>query len=247
VIGRAIKTIGAIGALATLFMLGIVAVSAGDPGASRQTAKLTFGEKKPGVASGVFLDVDYVNPDDPAAKPPAVRRVVLRLASGARFDTSAPELCTASDAELMLLGESACRPGSKVGQGVVTVDTGIPGPGRFVTADVDFFNNTDQLILLSTVRGTSARTVIRAQVGSNETVTDVAMLPGTPPDGGAIDTVHVQLLRLVRGGRAYVTTPPRCPPSQRWINQVSFTYADGVTQTVDSPSPCKSAIARKAR
>ena len=24
-----------------------------------------------------------------------------------------------------------------------------------------------------------------------------------------------------------------------WINQATFTYADGVTQTVNSPSPCK--------
>jgi hypothetical protein len=172
---------------------------------------------------------------------------VVRLASGARIDTSAPQLCTASDPELMLLGESACPPGSKVGQGVVTVDTGIPGPGRIVTADVAFLNNTDQLIYVNTARGTSARTVIRADVGSNTIVTDAPLLPGTPPDGGAIDTVHISFPPLVRDGRAYVTTPPRCPPSRRWINQVSFTYADGVTQTVDSPSPCKSAVAGKTR
>jgi hypothetical protein len=245
--GRAIRIIGTVGALGALFLLGIVAVSAGVSGTSRQTAKLTFGDMKPGVATGLLESIDYVNPDDPAAKPPAVRRVVVKLAPGARFDTSAPELCTASDAELMLLGESACPLGSKVGQGVVTVDTGIPGPGRIVTADVKFFNNTNQLIFLNTIRGTSARTVIRGQVGSNEVVTDVAMLPGTPPDGGAIDTVHIYFPPLVRDGRAYVTTPPRCPPSRRWINQVSFTYADGVTQTVDSPSPCKPPVARKAR
>jgi hypothetical protein len=245
--GRAIRIIGAIGALGALFLLGIVAVSAGDPSTSRQTAKLIFGKQRPGVASGVRVDIDYVNPDDPAAKPPAVRRVVEQFAQGARIDTAAPELCTASDAELMALGESACPPGSKVGEGVVTVDTGIPGPGRIVTADVDFFNNTNQLIYLNTVRGTGARSVIRAAVGSNTVVTDVAMLPGTPPDGGAIDVVHVSFPRLVRNGRAYLTTPPRCPPSRRWINQVSFTYGDGVTQTVNSPSLCKPAVARKAR
>jgi hypothetical protein len=236
---REIRMIGAVGVLLALLLLGTVTASAAGPGGSRQTANLVFGEQRPGVASGYSVDIDYVNPDDPSAKPPAVRQVVETLASGARFDTSAPQLCTASDAQLMLLGESACPPGSKVGEGVVTVDTGIPGPGRFVTADVDFFNNTDQLIYLNTVRGTNARTVIRATVGANQVVTDAPMLPGTPPDGGAIDTVHVRFPRLVRDGRAYVTTPPNCPPGRVWINQISFTYADGVTQTVQSPSPCK--------
>lgn len=236
--GRAIRTMVA-GALAALLLLGIAAVSVGDPGPSRQTAKVTFGTKVPGAPTGLLESIDYVNPDDPSAKPPAVRRVVLRLASGARFDTSAPELCTASDPELIALGESACPPGSKVGEGVVTVDTGFPGPARFITADVDFFNNTNQLIFLNTVRGTGVRTVIRGQVSSNEVLTDVAMLPGTPPDGGAIDTVHIYLPPLVRDGRAYLTTPPRCPDSRLWINRVTFTYADGVEQTVESPTPCK--------
>src|SRR5207237_5980407 len=101
---------------------------------------------------------------------PAVRRVVLSDAPGTQIDTSVPQLCTASDAQLMLLGGAACPAGSKVGQGVVTVDSGVPGPGRFVTADVDFFNNTHQLIYLNTIRGTSARTVIRASVTSNQVV-----------------------------------------------------------------------------
>ena len=35
--------------------------------------------------------IDYVNPDDRDAKPPAVRRVVEVLASGSRIDTSVPE------------------------------------------------------------------------------------------------------------------------------------------------------------
>jgi len=228
-------------------VLGTVTASAADPGSSRQTAKLIFGKKKPGVASGVFVDIDYVNPDHPAAKPPAVRRVVLRPAPGARFDTSVPELCAASDAELMLLGESACPPGSKVGEGVVTVDTGIPGPARIVTADVDFLNNAGQLIYVNTVRGTGARTVIRAQVSSNEIVTDAGMLPGTPPDGGAIDTVHVNFPPLVHGGHGYFTTPPRCPASRQWTNQLSFTYADGVQQTVQNTSPCKRVRHHRAR
>ncbi|MGH2981625.1 MAG: hypothetical protein ACRDKV_06250 [Solirubrobacterales bacterium] len=232
-------------ALGALFLLWIVAVSAGNPGASRQTAELTFGKKKPGVGTGLFVNIDYMNPDDPGAKPPAVRRVVERLAKGARLDTSVPDACTASDAELMALGEPACPAASKVGEGVVTVDSGLPGPARFVTADVDFFNNTNQLIYLNTVRGTAARTVIRASVSSDAVTTDVALLPGTPPDGAAIDTVHAHFPPLVRDGQAYATTPPRCPRSRLWVNRVSFTYADGVQQSVDSPTPCKKRVATR--
>src|SRR2546430_6064169 len=115
--GRAIRTIAFANLLGLLLLLGIAAESAGAPNSSRQSAKLTFDTERPGVASGVSVAIDYVNPNDPRAKPPAVRRVVLRFASGTRIDTSAPRLCTASDAELMLLGGSACPPGSKVGQG----------------------------------------------------------------------------------------------------------------------------------
>jgi hypothetical protein len=236
--GRAIRAIIATSILGVL-MLGAAAGSAGAPGGSRQTASLTFDQTRPGTASGVSVGIDYVNPNDPSAKPPAVRRVVLSFAPGTRIDTSAPQVCTAPDAELMLLGGAACPAGSKVGSGVVTVDTGLPGPGRIVTADVDFFNNTHQLIYVNTIRGTGARTVIRAEVGSRDVITDAGMLPGTPPDGGAIDTVAVHFPPLVRDGRAYITTPPVCPPSHRWVNQATFTYADGVTQTVDTPNPCK--------
>jgi hypothetical protein len=236
---RAMRTIGTAALLAALLSLSIVAVSSGDPAASRQSAELTFGKKRPGVGTGVSVGIDYVNPADPSAKPPAVRRVVIQPAPGARFDTSVPDACTATDAQLTAQGESACPPGSKVGEGVVTVDTGIPGPGRFVTADVDFLNNTNELIYVNTIRGTLARTVIRAQVSSNQIVTDAGMLPGTPPDGGAIDTVQVHFPPFIRDGRAYVTTPPACPRSRVWVNRISFTYSDGVQQSVDSPSPCK--------
>ena len=111
---------------------------------------------------------------------------------GGSYDTSVPESCEASDAELTLRGAAACPGGSAIGGGLVTVDTGLPGPARIVTADVEFFNNaTDpdgEFIYLNTVRGNGARTVIRADVTKRRTITDAGMLPGAPPDGGSIDT-----------------------------------------------------------
>jgi hypothetical protein len=214
---------------------------------SRQEASFTLSEQRTGRATAERFAFDYVNPDDPEAKPPAVRRVVTVLPRGARYDPSVPGSCTASDAELMAQGAAACPADSAIGGGVVTVDSGVPGPGRIVTADVEFFNNaTDaeaEFIYLNTVRGSSARTVVRADVSGRKTITEVGMLPGTPPDGGAIDTVDLTVAEVSRKSdgerRAYVTTPRRCPKRGHWNTRVHFTYADGVTQTVKSTSDCK--------
>lgn len=228
---------------AVLCLLGALPAANAAADGSRQDARLSFTTDKPGKPSGLVLDVDYRDPEHPKGKPPAVRRVVTTLARGARYDTSVPERCTAPDAALMLFGEAACPLGSKVGVGAITLDTGLLGPGRFVDAEVDFLNDTNELIFLNTVRGSRARTVVRAQVTRRRTITAAPFLPGTPPEGAAIDKVHVKDFRIVerRAGerRAYITTPQRCPPSGRWLNKVTFTYADGVTQVVRSRSPCE--------
>jgi hypothetical protein len=168
------------------------------------------------------------------------------LPPGAKYDTSVPESCTASDAELMLEGGAACPAGSAIGGGVITVDTGIPG-ARIVTADAEFFNNaTDpdgEFIYVNTVRGTALRVIIRADVTKTSTVTTATFLPGTPPDGGAIDTVDIEIdsvSRLVDGKRRnYITTPRKCPKAKHWTTRVEFTYPDGVTEGVDTEVPCK--------
>lgn len=221
----------------------VVGTAAGAPAASapsRQTASFEFTTPAPGSPSGTVLEVDYVNPADPKAKPPAVRRVVTTLAPGARYDTSVPALCTASDAELMARGAAACPAASKIGFGSLRFDTGVPGPGRLVDADIDLLNNTDELILLNTVRGSSSRVVSRAPIEGRRIVSDVPMLPGTPPDGGALDTTRFEDFTIGAAQRGYVVTPPECPPSGHWTNSVSFTYADGATETVESRSPCES-------
>jgi hypothetical protein len=212
-------------------------------GGSRQVAHYTLSQHRPHHGTSEHFVFDYRNPDEPAGKPPAVRRVVTILPRHAHYDTSIPGSCTASDAELMALGGQACPRNSAVGGGVVTVDTGAPGPGRIVTADVEFFNNaTDrhgEFIYVNTVRGTDARTVIRANVKRRKTVTNAGMLPGTPPDGGAIDTVDLKVAAVHSHAGDYITTPRRCPARGFWKTKVRFTYADDVTQTVPDHSRCE--------
>ena len=233
----------AVAVASALAAAGPGAMAAAGPG-SRQTARYALTATLPGQSTSEHFQFDYVNPDDPAGKPPAVRRVETILPHGARYDTSAPGSCTADDAELTLRGSEACPPDSAIGGGVVTVDTGLPGDARIVTADVRFFNNAQdpdgEFIYLNTVRGTGVRTVIRADVTQRRTITEVGTLPGAPPDGGVIDTVDVEVAgvsRIVDGKRRrYITTPKRCPGA--WIARVTFVYEDGVSQTVPTANRC---------
>jgi hypothetical protein len=211
-----------------------------------QTSEYTLTETRPARATSEHFQFDYVNPDDAEAKPPAVKQVVTILPRGARYDASVPGSCTATDEELMLQGAAACPADSAIGGGVITVDTGLPGPARIVTADTQFFNNAEdpegEFIYLNTVRGTDARTVVRADVTQRRTITTAPMLPGTPPDGGAIDTVDVEVAKVVRTvdgeQRAYITTPPRCRRSRTWFARVRFVYDDEYSQTVATPNSC---------
>jgi hypothetical protein len=224
-------------------ILGIAAAALGaERSTSRQSATVKFADHRSGHPSGLRLRIDYVNPADSSAKPPAVRHVVVALTRGARFDTTIPARCGASDAELMSLGTSACPARSIVGTGVITLDTGVPGPGRFVTSDTIFLNNVHELIFLNTVRGSGQRVVVRARVTRRKTITDASFLPGSPPDGAAIDTVRIDLFpvsrRIAGHRRGYITTPQRCPARGFWVNRAAFTYYDGVRQSVKNHSRC---------
>jgi hypothetical protein len=81
--------------------------------------------------------------------------------------------------------------------------------------------------------------VIRADLTRRRTITDAGMLPGTPPDGGAIDTVDVTVDEVTdESGAAYITTPGICRARGYWIARVRFTYGDGVSQVVKTENPC---------
>lgn len=226
-------------AIVVLVPLTDLPASGNTAAGSNQTASLRFTTDQPGKPSGLRLRVDYVNPDDPEGKPPAVRKVVQTLAEGARIDTGAPARCTATDAELILTGPAACPTGSVVGAGLLTIDTGLPEPARFLTEDVTFLNNIDELIFVTEDRQTGARLVTRAVVEGRRIVTEAPpLLPGAPPDGAAIDVVRADLRKVVTARGSYVSTPARCPASGYWTNTIEFTYDDG-TQTVRSRSRCQ--------
>jgi hypothetical protein len=230
--------------------LGSLAANAAAAEPPRQSYSDRFTTDVPGAASGRTYLIDWVNPDDPEAKPNSFSHLHVDLAEGARFDTTAIAQCKASDAELMAAGASACPADSQVAIDETLVDTGFDGPGRYFTTDFVFFNNQDELILLATVREYGVRVVLRGRVGRNTIDLDVPMLPGTPPDGAAATSQRGQwdVRSAVRDGvqANYLTTPPTCPRSGFWVNRVTYTYRDGVTQTAESRSPCRRAGAGRA-
>lgn len=227
--------------LPTLLSFTGVAVAQGQ---SRQTFELSYTTQRPAASTGFSEQIVYSNPDDPDAKPPAVAEIVLDLARGATIDTSVPQQCEAPDPVLIAEGVSACPDGSRVGGGAVTLDTGIPGPGRFVRTGVDLLNNEDELIFLFEEEDSGARAVSRSEARARRFVTEAPPIPGGPPDGfTAVKRVRLNVQPVSSGeGRrqeGYVTTPGACSPRGRWINTATFTYRDGGRQTVKSSTPCR--------
>jgi hypothetical protein len=208
-----------------------------DAAAAEPTARVEYSDafttRTPGTASGRVFHDEFFNARDASAKPPPVQHVHLQLPRGARFDTSAVPRCTASDAELMAQGASACDPRSQVGSEVYSFDTGVDGPNRLVTSDIAFLNNKDELIILTQERQTGSRVVVRGKITRDTFDFDLPPLPGTPPDGGADKREDGTY-----PATGWLTTPPACPRSGKWTFRVDYTFRNGEKVTRTSDSPC---------
>lgn len=226
----------ALGLLAA-FALTAADASAGGGGA-RQIVTDHWSSRLPGTSAGRTYGVDFVDPANPGGKPPAVGHVRLQLPSGARFDTDAIPRCEATDVQLMLEGAGACPGGSMLGTMQLTFDTGLSGGLRYLNANVTFLNAHAQLIFLAQDPTTGVRTVFRSTVTSQTLESDIPILPGTPPDGAADRRERGTFLARSSARGNYLTTPPTCPPNHQWVERETYTYRDGVTQTVEIPQPC---------
>src|SRR3954453_14086010 len=202
-------------------------------GAARVEYRDAFTTRAPNTPSGRLFYDEYFDAADPNAKPPAVQHVHEQLPAGAHFDTTAVPLCTASDAELMAEGASACDPKSQVGSEVYSFDTGVDRPNRIVTNDIAFLNNTGELIILSQERQSGTRVVVRGELTRGTLDFELPPLPGTPPDGGA--DKREDGTYPVTG---WLTTPPACPKSGKWTWTIDYTFRNGGKVTKTSDSPC---------
>ena len=231
----ALATVVALGALSAATALGQ------DPAANRQTVSVGLGTTEPGVPAGSELAIEWQNPDDPNAKPYAVETIVIRFPTGTVIDTSVPEQCKASDAELMASGASACPKDSVVGRGKVVTDSGSPGvPPRLTENTLTQFNNDGELIGLAESQDPPTRVVTRSKLEGTLLTIPVPFLPGGPPDNAlAFKTLMTSGAPYVRNGRAYARTPSSCPASGAWTGTIDFLYRDGVSQRVPTSVPCR--------
>ena len=219
---------------------------AADTANAEPTARVEYSDafttQTPGAPSGRVFHDEFFDARDASAKPPPVQHVHVQLPHGARFDWRAVPLCTASDAELMAEGPSACPAGSKVGSEVFSFDTGVDGPNRVVTNDITFLDNKEQLIILTQERQSGARVVVRGKLGPETLDFELDPLPGTPPDGGADKREDANFpVTVGPTGKAWLTTPPTCPSGGKWTFRVDYTFRNGEKVTRTSDAPCEPA------
>jgi hypothetical protein len=194
---------------------------------------------QPGSPAGSHFTGTYHAAGDPGGDPPYMRRMTFYPPPGMQYDTSVPERCTASDAELQLRGPAACPPGSRIGAGTASAKA----MGEVRTVDVEVFNNTGEQIMV--IASPGLYTVSRGKIAADgttvfESPTCFPHVGGTPC---AIDNTlqlgsDVTFPAYVRDGRGYLTTPSDCPASGNWESTVRFWWKDGTEDAVVLRQPC---------
>lgn len=223
--------------------VGVLAPAGATTG-KRADFDLGLSSGTPGTNAALALHVVYKDPDDPDAKPPPIRKVVIAAPRGMRFNTDHVASCEASDEELRAEGTGACPEASRVGAGTLTADTGAGPPIDPVAGDLTLFNGGDQVIEVVSAPGTD-RTVgfDRLAIDGSTLTGNPPTTPGGPPDG---ETAVRQIDFTIDAATGYVTTPPSCPASGHWTSTGSFGFADGGEETLDSVTPCTAAAPRRA-
>ena len=230
------KTMGGVAAAAV--MLAVAAtVQGGETDRAAYDFKLSA--EAPGAASGVSVDVLFKDPEDPDAKPPALDAAELGLPAGIRIDDGALPRCEATDDDFQMQGRDACPDETRVGEGAVTVMTGVPGADP-QTLDIVAFNGKGELVEVVFFPDTNVVAGIdRVTIEERRLVAHPPTPPGGPPDGRtAIRELRLDVPRRIGpDGRAYVTTPPDCTGGH-WISEGRFEFDDGGKTVVESEIPC---------
>jgi hypothetical protein len=224
-----------------------VAVAIGAPAAqadSGQRAELDIGftTQAPGTSTGANFHIVYKDENDPNGKPKPLTDAIFDTPAGTRFDGSAVPRCDATDDEIRTQGRGACPPESEVGRGSLVAVTGFGPPADPVMGDITVFNGGDQLIEIVTQPDTDAplgfdRLTFEGD-GPSRLHAHPPATPGGPPEGRT-SIRQIDIAIPERDG--FVTTPPSCPAGGRWSGSGTFSFLDGVTETVPTSTPCRRA------
>ena len=197
-----------------------------------------FSSQKPATGTGVTLHIRYTKTGGgPNDKPSPIRQFQLDAPAGTAFRTAKVPQCGASDAEVMLQGPAACPSESRVANGTVTVVTGFGPPFDPFVSPTPVYNDGKGWLEISQTPSSPAVTiaVTRLTVSGSRVSGPIGASPGGPPDGqSAVSAVDLSF----PASTGYITTPPTCPASGKWVATGTFGFADGTTQVVTGETPC---------
>ena len=230
-----------------------VAVAAALPAAAQAGQRFdyrqAFTTPVPGAPTGIDTQILYKHPDDPNAKPIPVRQEVFTFPVGTRFDASVVPDCTVSDAELRLVGVSACPEETWIGGGHGNTSmTGFPGAGETPILANAFEYGSGRFRVLGEAEGFPLRFVAHGRREGRTNTVEIPQTPGGPPDGeGALRRIHNVIRARSIGRRASLRTPRTCPSTGVWIFKARLTFADGGVERNVHRMPCRRKPRRGAR
>ena len=228
----------ALGRCTGLFAAAAVLGSAVPASSAGSTLDFGFSSREPGTATTMTLHIRYTKTGgDANAKPSPIRSFQLDAPPGTTFHTEKITACDASDAEVMATGTAACPSESRIGGGTVTVVTGFGPPFDPFVSPTPVFNDGKGWLEVSQTDSNPAVTiaVTRLTVDGSRVSGPIGASPGGPPDfQTAVSAVDLSFPEST----GYVTTPPSCPASGRWVATGTFGFADGTTQVVTGETPC---------
>ena len=225
--------------------VAVAAAAWGAPSAAGESGRLAdfaiaFPTQAPAAPTGVKVHVQFHREGDPDAKPSPIRKAVIALPAGLRFDTSTVPECMASDEEIHSLGPDACPKETELTVGKLVGTTGFGPPADPLVGDDHVFNGPNQLIEVISAPGSSASPAFdRLMIDGSTLTAHPPVTPGGPPDGEtAVRSIDFEVPVRVEKGKSLITTPPTCPASGRWTSTGTFGFADGSSDTVVSVAPC---------
>src|SRR5437763_6750810 len=111
-------------AVVLLTGIGVTLAPAAAQAAGAADFSLQLSSSSPSSPTGLPTHLLLRNTSDPNAKPPAVQSAVIHAPDGTRFDSTAAPQCTASSAEIQLLGPNACPADSQLTVGSFSAMSG---------------------------------------------------------------------------------------------------------------------------
>jgi hypothetical protein len=232
---RHTRLLAACALAAATIAIGAASAAAAGP---RQFGSLMFSTTAPGTSTGTDLRVDFVNPDDPALKPYSVDRMVIHRPPGTAIDTTAPPQCHATDAEIYAFGPAACPDDTRIGSGLAESDQ---GGGTTSKTTLTHFNNQDEVVGIGVNNDVAAiKTIDRTRFEGDTSTSTFPIFPGAPPPEPytPVKSLDIHFPPYTRDGRIYNRTPLTCPALGYWTFTIDFVYRDGVTESIESHSPC---------